>query len=197
MESPRRTRAHHREDVADERERVYFRDKSYEADFKLLQKQFPGKDFDFGSSTKDEKLWLVSVVSDTEPGESYLFDRQTKKDAFYLYKANWSTDPFVYLTSRRFTTLPRSARTIKVYSNAAMVDVKVNGTSLGAKAAAERLEGGIVDLSIGTPCDPPPPEVIDSWGAAAPPGFQFAVRAPNRVGVELSMGKNPLRAMAA
>src|SRR4051812_44205209 len=43
----------------------------------------------------------------------------------------------------------------------------------------------------------PPPEVIDSWGAAAPPGFQFAVRAPNRVGVELSMGKNPLRAMAA
>jgi dipeptidyl aminopeptidase/acylaminoacyl peptidase len=64
---------------ADERERVYFRDKSYEADFKLLQKQFPGKDFDFGSATKDERLWLVSVVSDTEPGESYLFDRQTKK----------------------------------------------------------------------------------------------------------------------
>ena len=63
----------------DERERVYFKDKSYEADFKQLQKQFPGKDLDFGSTTKDERLWLVQVVSDTEPGESYLFDRQTKK----------------------------------------------------------------------------------------------------------------------
>jgi succinyldiaminopimelate transaminase len=30
----------------------------------------------------------------------------------------------------------------------------------GAKAKAEQFEGGIVDLSIGTPCDPPPPEVV-------------------------------------
>jgi beta-galactosidase len=90
--------------------------------------------FDFASDTRTEG---------TLPGLNdkglVTFDRQTKKDAFYLYKANWSTDPFVYLTSRRFTTLPRSGRTIKVYSNAAMVDVKVNGTSLGAKAAADHL----------------------------------------------------------
>jgi succinyldiaminopimelate transaminase len=29
-----------------------------------------------------------------------------------------------------------------------------------AKAAAEKLPGGLVDLSIGTPCDPPPAEVV-------------------------------------
>ena len=31
---------------ADEHERIYFKDKSYEADFKLLQKQLPGKELD-------------------------------------------------------------------------------------------------------------------------------------------------------
>jgi succinyldiaminopimelate transaminase len=30
------------------------------------------------------------------------------------------------------------------------------------KAAAEAHEGGIVDLSIGTPCDPPPPAVVEA-----------------------------------
>src|SRR5438552_198859 len=63
----------------DEHERIYFKDKSYEADFKLLQKQLPGQDIDFASSTKDEKLWIVDAGSDTEPGAAYLFDRGTKK----------------------------------------------------------------------------------------------------------------------
>jgi dipeptidyl aminopeptidase/acylaminoacyl peptidase len=63
----------------DERERIYWKDKSFEADYKLLQRQLPSREIDFGSSTKDEKLWLVSARSDTEPGETYLFDRQTKK----------------------------------------------------------------------------------------------------------------------
>ncbi|HEV8158146.1 MAG TPA: S9 family peptidase [Pyrinomonadaceae bacterium] len=32
-----------------------------------------------GSSTKDENLWIISAFSDTEPGETYLFDRKAKK----------------------------------------------------------------------------------------------------------------------
>lgn len=32
----------------------------------------------------------------------------------------------------------------------------------GARAKAEAHEGGIVDLSIGTPCDPPPPAVVEA-----------------------------------
>ncbi|HEV2885269.1 MAG TPA: aminotransferase class I/II-fold pyridoxal phosphate-dependent enzyme [Jatrophihabitans sp.] len=35
------------------------------------------------------------------------------------------------------------------------------------KAIADRLDGGAIDLSVGTPCDPPPPEVI---AALAAPG---------------------------
>jgi dipeptidyl aminopeptidase/acylaminoacyl peptidase len=63
----------------DERVRIDFRDKSYEADYKLLKRQLPGRDINFGSSTADESVWVVSASSDTEPGETYLFDRKTKK----------------------------------------------------------------------------------------------------------------------
>jgi dipeptidyl aminopeptidase/acylaminoacyl peptidase len=63
----------------DERVRLLFRDPSWEADYKLLQGQFPGKDIELGSSTADDQLMLVTVTSDTDPGERYLFDRGTKK----------------------------------------------------------------------------------------------------------------------
>lgn len=63
----------------DDKTRIYWKDKDYEADYKLLQKQLPGKQIGFGSSTKDERLFLISAYSDTEPGETYLFDRNTKK----------------------------------------------------------------------------------------------------------------------
>ncbi|HEY9282836.1 MAG TPA: S9 family peptidase [Pyrinomonadaceae bacterium] len=63
----------------DDKPRTYFRDKSFEADYKLLQKQLPGKELSFGSSTRDESVWMLTAWSDTEPGESYIFDRKTKK----------------------------------------------------------------------------------------------------------------------
>jgi dipeptidyl aminopeptidase/acylaminoacyl peptidase len=62
----------------DERERIYWRDKKFEADYKLLEKKLPNKEINFTSSTKDERLWLISAYSDTDPGAVYLFDRQTK-----------------------------------------------------------------------------------------------------------------------
>ncbi|MGH8613002.1 MAG: S9 family peptidase [Gammaproteobacteria bacterium] len=63
----------------DERRRIYWKDKAYETDYKLLQKRLPGKEIDLDSWTKNERRWLVSAYSDTEPGETYLFDRHTKK----------------------------------------------------------------------------------------------------------------------
>ena len=63
----------------DDKPRIYFKDKSFEADYKLLQKQLPNKEISFGSSTKDEMMWLVTAWGDTEPGETYLFDRKSKK----------------------------------------------------------------------------------------------------------------------
>ena len=63
----------------DERERIYWKDKAFEADYKDLQKQLPGKEINFGSSTKDEKLFIISANGDTDPGSTYLYDRTAKK----------------------------------------------------------------------------------------------------------------------
>ncbi|MEJ7618168.1 MAG: prolyl oligopeptidase family serine peptidase, partial [Pyrinomonadaceae bacterium] len=63
----------------DDKPRNYFKDPSYAADYKLLQKQLPNKEISFGSSTRDESVWVITAWSDTEPGETYLFDRQSKK----------------------------------------------------------------------------------------------------------------------
>ena len=61
----------------DDQLRRYFRDKSFEADYKWLEAKFPGKEIGVGSRSSDEQIWLVSAHSDTEPGDNYLFDRKT------------------------------------------------------------------------------------------------------------------------
>jgi dipeptidyl aminopeptidase/acylaminoacyl peptidase len=63
----------------DDRTRVYFRDKAFEADYKLLQKKIGDKEIRPGSSTRDDSVWIVAATSDTDPGTVYLFDRKTKK----------------------------------------------------------------------------------------------------------------------
>jgi dipeptidyl aminopeptidase/acylaminoacyl peptidase len=63
----------------DEKPRRVWKDKSYEADYKRIQKEVPGAQVRFGSRTRDERLWLVTLASDTEPGVTYLYDRKTKK----------------------------------------------------------------------------------------------------------------------
>ena len=47
------------------------------------------------------------------------YDRKIKKDAFYFYKANWSDEPMIYITSRRFTERTNAVTDVKIYSNAA------------------------------------------------------------------------------
>jgi beta-galactosidase len=90
--------------------------------------------FDFASDTRSE--------GDT-PGLNdkglVSFDRQTKKDAFFFYKANWSTAPFVHITSRRYTGLANAGTTIRVYSNQPSVTLTLNGTSLGEKTSADHI----------------------------------------------------------
>ncbi len=63
----------------DDRRRIYWKDKNFEADYNWLQKQLPGRQVNFASSSKDENLWIVSGNGDTDPGEVYLFDRKAKK----------------------------------------------------------------------------------------------------------------------
>ena len=63
----------------DDRTRIYWRDKAWEADYKLLKAKLPGKEIGLSSSTDDEKVLLISAYGDTDPGITYRFDRRTKK----------------------------------------------------------------------------------------------------------------------
>jgi beta-galactosidase len=61
------------------------------------------------------------------------YDRKIKKDAFYFYQANWSDEPMIYLTSRRFTERTNAVTDVKVYSNAARAELFLNGKSQGTR----------------------------------------------------------------
>ena len=63
----------------DDRTRYYWRDKAWEADYKLMKAKLPGKEVAFANSTEDEKVLLISAYSDMDPGTVYLFDRKAKK----------------------------------------------------------------------------------------------------------------------
>ncbi|HEX7707263.1 MAG TPA: S9 family peptidase [Thermoanaerobaculia bacterium] len=63
----------------DERSRIVWFDESFESDYNWLKEKFPGRDVNPYSTTRDERLWLVSVSGDTEPGETLLFERATRK----------------------------------------------------------------------------------------------------------------------
>lgn len=63
----------------DDRTRRYWKDKKFEAEYKFLQSKLGNKEIGFGSSTKDERIWLINAYGDTEPGETYLYNRDTKK----------------------------------------------------------------------------------------------------------------------
>ena len=73
-----------------------------------------------------------------EPGMNHkgliTFDRKTKKDAFYLYKAYWNKeDKFVYLAGRRYEKRALSNQVITVYSNLPEVSLYQNGRFVGTK----------------------------------------------------------------
>lgn len=61
------------------------------------------------------------------------FDREIKKDSFYLYKAYWSTQPFVHLCSRRYVERTEKEITVKVYSNQPEVALYCDGRLIEKK----------------------------------------------------------------
>jgi beta-galactosidase len=64
------------------------------------------------------------------------YDRQTRKDAFYFYKAVWSQEPSLWISSKRFTTRGLEKIPVKVYTNAPNASLTLNGTALGEKKAS-------------------------------------------------------------
>jgi beta-galactosidase len=61
------------------------------------------------------------------------YDRKIRKDAFYFYKANWSDEPFVYVSDRRFTPRAVATTDVKLYSNCDRVELAVNDVSQGVR----------------------------------------------------------------
>ncbi len=66
------------------------------------------------------------------------FDHQTRKDAFYWYKVNWSNTPTTYITSRRFSPHYTQPIEVKVYSNTPAVSLTVNGITLAASTTTAK-----------------------------------------------------------
>lgn len=85
--------------------------------------------FDFGSDSRNEG---------GKPGVNdkglVTFDRKIKKDSFYAYKVNWSSEPELYISSRRYTERNHDFTPVVIYSNCDEVELFVNGVSQGKKS---------------------------------------------------------------
>lgn len=85
--------------------------------------------FDFGAAHRQEG----EIAGKNDKG-LVTFDRKTKKDAFYFYKANWNLEePFVYIAERRLKQRSETPQQIKIYSNQSEVELLLNGKSLGVR----------------------------------------------------------------
>ena len=88
--------------------------------------------FDFGADGRDEG---------GKPGQNQkglvTFDRKLKKDAFYIYKAYLSGEPFVHLCGRRYVERPGAETSVKVYSNQPAVTLLVDGKELETQSGSK------------------------------------------------------------
>ena len=78
--------------------------------------------FDFGADGRNQG---------GDPGKNHkglvTFDRKTRKDAFYLYKAHWSKQPVLHLCGKRYINRAEKRTEIAVISNVGEVTLFVNG----------------------------------------------------------------------
>ena len=76
------------------------------------------------------------------------YDRKTKKDAYYIYKAWWNPEPMVYVSGCRFVNRAPGERDVIVYTNCDQVTLVVNGVEVATKKAKDHMivfENAVVD----------------------------------------------------
>ena len=82
--------------------------------------------FEFAAAGRDEA---------GDPGKNHkgliTFDRKQKKDAYYIYKAWWSDEPFVHLCGSRYVDRLEPVTEVKVYSNQKKIALYVDGALFG------------------------------------------------------------------
>ena len=82
--------------------------------------------FEFAAAGRDEA---------GDPGKNHkgliTFDRKQKKDAYYIYKAWWSDEPFVHLCGSRYVDRLEPVTEVKVYSNQKKIALYVDGVLFG------------------------------------------------------------------
>ncbi len=88
--------------------------------------------FDFAADARNEG----GVIGMNNKG-LITYDRKTKKDAFYIYKAYWNAEPMVWIAGQRFVDRAPEERNITVYTNQANITLYVNGEAVETKAAQD------------------------------------------------------------
>ncbi|HEY0799810.1 MAG TPA: malectin domain-containing carbohydrate-binding protein, partial [Steroidobacteraceae bacterium] len=87
--------------------------------------------FDFASDSRKE-----GDLTDINEKGLISYDRRTRKDAYYFYRANWSVQPTLYLVGRRYMDRAYAVTDIKAYSNAAEAHLTLNGNIIGLAPCA-------------------------------------------------------------
>ena len=86
--------------------------------------------FDFAADQRDE-----GGIRGRNCKGLITYDRKTKKDAFYVYQAFWTTTPMVHICGKRFRNRAPGERDITVFTNQPQVELILNGQSLGIRQA--------------------------------------------------------------
>ena len=88
--------------------------------------------FDFAADARNEG----GVVGRNNKG-LITYDRKLKKDAFYLYKAYWNSEPMIHIAGRRWLDRAPDERNITVYTNCDELTLVVNGAEVETKKAVD------------------------------------------------------------
>lgn len=88
--------------------------------------------FDFSSDSRSE-----GDLTDINEKGLISYDRKTRKDAFYFYRANWNSAPTLHLVGRRYVDRPYAVLDVKAYSNATTARLAVNGRDWGETSCAD------------------------------------------------------------
>lgn len=101
--------------------------------------------FDFGVDNRNEG----DTAGRNDKG-LMTYDRVTRKDAFHYYKANWTSTPFLHITSRRHTDRTVAATTVKVYGTVDSAVLTINGVQIGdARTSTDHIYSWPVTLTAG------------------------------------------------